>query len=368
MLESGTTATNYEPYTGGIPSPNPDYPQEIKVVEGRQVIIDSGKNLLKLREISGTNNGITISYDEATQVYTFNGTCTQDNTTFPLSNNEINFTNGITKSITYLVNGSCSGYCSIRHYDSSYSSSCTYSILNISSTNNKIEKTSNASFVCPVRMTSIKFNNNSVANNLQIKIMVTDDENTDYEPYYEPVSYNIDLQLANIYLAKIPNTDYKNRIYKNNGNWYFEENVKNIVLDGSENWAKNSYSFYWSGDMFSNKPVSICSHFIDNGLKWTSSDENLRGKYTTTNAIQFKCMPLEDMTLNEFKTWLSTNNVDVWCQLDNPITTQITNTTLINQLEAISVHTGTNIITISNSNNIIPEIEITRLKELEKLS
>ena len=120
--------------------------------------------------------------------------------------------------------------------------------------------------------------------------------------------------------------------------------------------------------MFSNKPVSICSHFIDNGSRWTSSDENLRGKYTTTNAIQFKCMPLEDMTLNEFETWLSTNNVDVWCQLDNPITTQITNTTLINQLDAISVHTGTNIITISNDNNMTPEIEITRLKELERLS
>ena len=33
----------YEQYTFGA-SPNPDYPQEIKVVEGRQVITDSGKN------------------------------------------------------------------------------------------------------------------------------------------------------------------------------------------------------------------------------------------------------------------------------------------------------------------------------------
>ena len=35
QLELGSTATDYEPYTGGIASPNPDYPQEIKsVVEG----------------------------------------------------------------------------------------------------------------------------------------------------------------------------------------------------------------------------------------------------------------------------------------------------------------------------------------------
>lgn len=32
QIEKGSEATAYEPYTGGIPSPNPDYPQEIKSV------------------------------------------------------------------------------------------------------------------------------------------------------------------------------------------------------------------------------------------------------------------------------------------------------------------------------------------------
>lgn len=32
QLETGTTATTYEPYTGGKPSPSPEYPQEIKSV------------------------------------------------------------------------------------------------------------------------------------------------------------------------------------------------------------------------------------------------------------------------------------------------------------------------------------------------
>lgn len=40
QLEKGTTATPYEPYTGGKPSPSPEYPQEIKSVgkwnEGKQ--------------------------------------------------------------------------------------------------------------------------------------------------------------------------------------------------------------------------------------------------------------------------------------------------------------------------------------------
>ena len=38
MIEVGGTATDYEPYVGGVPAPNPDYPQPIKVVTGSQTI------------------------------------------------------------------------------------------------------------------------------------------------------------------------------------------------------------------------------------------------------------------------------------------------------------------------------------------
>ena len=45
QIEAGSTATAYEPYVGGIASPNPDYPQDVKVVTGRQVVGFSGKNI-----------------------------------------------------------------------------------------------------------------------------------------------------------------------------------------------------------------------------------------------------------------------------------------------------------------------------------
>lgn len=44
MIEKGTTATAYEPYTGGKPSPSLDYPQEIKVIE-HPVLKVTGRNL-----------------------------------------------------------------------------------------------------------------------------------------------------------------------------------------------------------------------------------------------------------------------------------------------------------------------------------
>lgn len=45
QIEKGTKATAYEPYTGGIPSPNPDYPQKIKSVVNPVVKV-RGKNLI----------------------------------------------------------------------------------------------------------------------------------------------------------------------------------------------------------------------------------------------------------------------------------------------------------------------------------
>ena len=65
QLEKGTVATDYEPYTGGQPSPSPDYPQEIEV---------SGEsyNLLENTTISQTVNGVTVTVNED-KIITFDG-------------------------------------------------------------------------------------------------------------------------------------------------------------------------------------------------------------------------------------------------------------------------------------------------------
>lgn len=45
QLEESDALTSYEPYVGGIPSPNPDYPQDIQVVTGEQTVtISDGVN------------------------------------------------------------------------------------------------------------------------------------------------------------------------------------------------------------------------------------------------------------------------------------------------------------------------------------
>lgn len=62
QIEIGDTATSYEPYTGGKPSPSPDFPQDIKVIENPVVKI-TGRNLLDNKYPTygaSYNNGIAL--------------------------------------------------------------------------------------------------------------------------------------------------------------------------------------------------------------------------------------------------------------------------------------------------------------------
>ena len=78
MIEKGSEATSYEPYTGGIPSPNPDYPQEIKSVVNPTVKV-CGKNLFQPLMPTTTVDGVTVT-NNGDGTYTLNGTAIADAT------------------------------------------------------------------------------------------------------------------------------------------------------------------------------------------------------------------------------------------------------------------------------------------------
>lgn len=76
---ASSTDESYEPYTGGKPSPNPDYPQEIKSVgdSGSVAVKVTGKNILDMRKSreSITNSGVTYARN-ADYFFTRTGTAT----------------------------------------------------------------------------------------------------------------------------------------------------------------------------------------------------------------------------------------------------------------------------------------------------
>ena len=56
QLELGSVATSYEPYTGGKPSPSPDYPQEI---QSAGYVLSTGKNLFDFSKLDA-NYGLNV--------------------------------------------------------------------------------------------------------------------------------------------------------------------------------------------------------------------------------------------------------------------------------------------------------------------
>lgn len=72
QLEAGTSPTTYELYSGGSPSPSPDYPRELKHVEETTVSLVT-KNLLNASSPSSSINGITYTVNDDLSI-TLNGT------------------------------------------------------------------------------------------------------------------------------------------------------------------------------------------------------------------------------------------------------------------------------------------------------
>lgn len=159
-------------------------------------------------------------------------------------------------------------------------------------------------------------------------------------------SHTIDL--GSIELAKIGN--YQDRIYKTDGKWYIEKQTGKVVLDGSE-----SYSYYSSYGGFryrnnnfnvsSDNPSEdlICSHFTVATVRGTSPTAPVIKSYTlnTDSMYIFLCDGTSDV--GAFKTWLASNPTTVYYALATPTTTEITDSTLLSQLNFIAnLYGGTN--------------------------
>ena len=96
MIVEDTTKTydDFEPYTGGKPSPSPEYPQEIKAVVN-PVTKTHGTNLLDIKDIAekvSNENGLTYSVQQG--VIKVKGTATSSDVM------GINFMSGVKKKIT----------------------------------------------------------------------------------------------------------------------------------------------------------------------------------------------------------------------------------------------------------------------------
>jgi hypothetical protein len=158
------------------------------------------------------------------------------------------------------------------------------------------------------------------------------EQGTTATSYVEHKEQNLPLTLGNIELNQIGK--YKDYFYKKNGKWYLHKEILKKIYNGTENWKLNetyncpSIPF---GEVLNKKPEkSLSNYFIEKPVQLLTTEYGMYTKYSGTLYVGFP-----NATITEFKTWLSIHNLIVYIGTDTPTDTEITDTTLISQLNAI---------------------------------
>ena len=195
----------------------------------------------------------------------------------------------------------------------------------------------------------------------EVNVKVANGIDNTAEGYQEQ---NYPINLGTLELCKIG--DYQDYIHKDNGKWYKHKEIEKVVLDGSESgWIytdnRGSYYRYYMPNFTTGLTLGIHSiitnYFIDRGNQ-PIGEYNFAQLSANDLYIQIENIT----TLGEFKTWLSTHNTEVYYVLATPIEEEITEPTLIAQLEAIynnakSYEGETHIFTITENESPYIEAE-----------
>ena len=170
-------------------------------------------------------------------------------------------------------------------------------------------------------------------------ITISNNDNTQSQTY--PIN------LGSMELCKIG--DYQDYIYKENGKWYLNKQIGKVVLDGSESWNRWTTNTFYITKLTEIR--NALSNYYTYNLTATGGGQLSNGEFfihdsQNNNAVIFKNTGIDD-SIDSFKNWLSTHNTIVYYVLATPTTTEITDTTLIEQLDnlekAYSYDTQTNI-------------------------
>ena len=352
-LMISTSGGDYEPYTGGNPAPNPDYPYPVNVVTGDNEVKVEGKNLFNgSLFVNETVTGITLSHNDKGEIV-LNGTSTAQ-TSF----NAYYF--DIPESWTQLVLSG--GTTNVSFSILTYTSGGTY----ISQTR---DSGSGATYTIPSNATkyalNIKIASGVTLSNYVLKAQLKKDTSTtEYEPHQEQ-TYPINL--GSMELCKIG--DYQDRIYKDNGKWYVEKNTRKLELAIADMDNNEDYPG-WKNvrDLLNDYPNknSLLSNFTDYMCNITNKNNVISAntKQLSGGGILFFNKAIIALTQTQWKEQYPNLVVELYYGI-TPTTTEITDTTLIEQLDnlekAYSYDTQTN---ISQDNDDLPFIlDVTALKK-----
>lgn len=314
QLELGSTATSFEPYVGGVASPNPEYPQAVQTVTGENVVKICGKNLFDKNSISTgyLNADGTLSSDQAYKTSDF--IAVKPNTAYYK---------------TYTASPRTKYYNSTRQP----LNTTTYQDISIGG--------AAGTFTTPANAAYVRFSFPVAGINLDTTQLELGSTATTYEPY-QGQSYTI--SLGSLELCKIGT--YQDYIYKSGGKWYKHKAIKKSVFDQNSGWTKNQYGTnsynVKTKDIFTAvaeigvvSPQFIAKSYngrtdaVNNIIFADSND----GMATGQRGISVRNTSWNDLT--SFTTWLTSNSITAYYVLATATEEEITNEALIAQLDAL---------------------------------
>ena len=314
MLCKGTDTadTSFEPYTGGQPSPSPDYPQEIKTITGNLKLTSCGKNLY-------FNDKDVHSFTPSTGGWKFlDGNGGADSS----ESNKTIYKAKVEKDKTYTF---------IANIKSSASISSALMYDGNQKVVSKSGENITYSHTFIAKKSAYVLLRNYVNSGVSVEIsnvMLVEGQATPYEPY-QGSSLNITIP-SNEFVAKLDDTykDTLNVIYKDDGNYHLILNkmIGKIVLNGSETFYINAYAQTLGYNIFVYKGLTNSLANGDNSCKsnyfihysWGQFDSK-DAIYQNSNWIMFKCDSLNiGNDIDKFKEWLSTHNTEVYYPLATP--------------------------------------------------
>lgn len=202
---------------------------------------------------------------------------------------------------------------------------------------------------------------------------------TSYVPHEEQ---NISLTLPEgMKLCKIgDNADY---FYKEDGKWYKYEVIKKIVLTGNENWiyytnVGEPYFFYTPDytNIIKNKIVDnsiiLCNYFQNRGKTYKPSGQGIFVNADSSGKIENGNLSVTTYNwgndVETFKQFLREKKPEVYFAVKEPTEIEITDETLIAQLEAMqALRTYKNVTHINSEDETPAYLEVAGIYDLNKL-
>ena len=305
QIEKGSTATTYEPY------------------QSQSYELDLGKNIINLTDRTATSSGITMDIEDG--IITLNGTATANAFINAFNSNYfINLKAGTyTLSANNSVNaGGTSGQNVIRLMRANGSDIVSGSICQMNVINGKATFTITEDTECFLQ---IRTQSGTVYNNFVIKPQLErGDTASSFAPYKTPIEVNY-----------IPDTDYRDYFFKDNNKWYIHKEIGRVVLNGSESWRTDGTLTNTMRYALNNTDITqnaLCNSFV---YLANYNNDTEHFYVTNTKALLIFISKTLASSLANFKIWLSTHNVEVYYVLEIPEDEEITDNTLIGQLNAI---------------------------------